>query len=118
VDKQGERITGRVSECLGKIQWWSEQLDAHYFAAQASFVVGAASSAIRGRQNVRRRHEDVEDWGTRNQDVNTRLTRIAVLNTRHVHPRLRRPIRTSTWRSDRYGVIGGRDEEGGRGGEE
>jgi hypothetical protein len=118
VGKQRERITGRVSECLGNIQWWSEQLDAHYFAAQASFVVGAASSAIRGRQNVRRRHEDVEDWGTRNQDVNTRLTRIAVLNTRHVHPRLRRPIRTSTWRSDRYGVIGGRDEEGGRGGEE
>jgi hypothetical protein len=47
----------------GKIQWWGERLDLWYLAAHASLVVGAASLAVQGYQNVRRRHEDEEDWG-------------------------------------------------------
>jgi hypothetical protein len=41
-----------------------------------------------------------------------------VLNTRYVHPRFRRPIRTPAERSGGHGPTRGRDEAGGRGGEE
>jgi hypothetical protein len=41
-----------------------------------------------------------------------------VLDKRHVHPRVRRAICSSSLRRGGYGVVGGRDEERGRGGEE
>lgn len=40
-----------------------------------------------------------------------------VLNQGHVHSRFRCTLRTSTFGRGRYSVIGGRDEEGGGGGE-
>lgn len=43
---------------------------------------------------------------------------VVVLDKRHVHPRLRRAIRSSTVWCGGYGVVGGCDEERGRGGEE
>jgi hypothetical protein len=42
----------------------------------------------------------------------------AVLNQRHVHPRFRRPIRTSALWRRRHCTTRGCDEAGGRGGEE
>jgi small nuclear ribonucleoprotein (snRNP)-like protein len=48
----------------------------------------------------------------------TDLMAIAVLDKRHVHPRLGSQIRAPPLRSGRYGAVGGCNKERGRGGEE